>query len=301
MLDLCCFSFISALQILQIDQYPRANAGAEVQAIFGIVTPDAPITALLASGLGLKVGFIGNNVGEDSAGRYLVDLLAVHKITSSVSTQHGRVTPTTLVVCDLQGNRTWFSYVPRVLESLLTMDLERVKQAKLVYVDLYAIIREASRKIVHVAMQNQISLFLNLGGDQLHQEDISLLRRASVAVLQTSLDFSSLQEAERHAQELHHLIGPDVTIVTLAEKGLVYVIGSSVFHIPAYTFDTIHSNGAGAAFSAGFAYASLQGWELIKSLNFASALGGMYCTVQDGFGRFFPENILEEMRRQALM
>lgn len=99
MIDLCCFSFISALQILQIEKYPRANAGARVLDIFGTVTPDGAIMALLASCLGLKVGLVSNNVGDDAAGQQLTRLLEYFKISSTVTSQHDVSTPLTIVLC----------------------------------------------------------------------------------------------------------------------------------------------------------------------------------------------------------
>jgi sugar/nucleoside kinase (ribokinase family) len=188
--------------------------------------------------------------------------------------------------------------LPEVLEHLLSADLEMLTLSRFVYVDLYEIIRKASVRAVQRASQCTVPLFINLGGDHLQEQDIILLRNAHVAVLQTSLDESSQRRPEDYAKELQDLIQPEVTIVTLAQRGLICVTASAIMNIPAYSVHTIHSSGAGAAFSAGFAYAYLQRWHIEKSLHFASALGGLFCTVKDGFGRFTPEYILDFVEKQ---
>jgi len=299
MLDLCCFSFTSSLHVLRVKHYPRANSGTTVSDLYGVIAPDAPIMALLASYLGLKVGLISNNVGYDAVGEQLIGLLSNFNVYTTVTAQTGLVTPVTVVLYDQKEIRTWFSFLPNVIESLLSIDLEMAKLTRLMYVDLYKIINEASLRAIRFASQHDTPLFVNLGGDPLNKQAVRVLRKAKVAIVQTSLDELSKREPDDYIREIQDLIQPDLSIVTLAQKGLVCATASSLIQLPAYIFQTIHSNGAGAAFSAGFAYAYLNGWDLEKSLNFASALGGMYCTVKDGFGKFPAEVILDFIDEQA--
>ena len=284
--DLCCFSFISALELLQIERLPKANAGVAVIDIFGEVTPDGPIAALLASYLGMKVGFIGNDVGNDPSGQQLKHLLDRFAISSTLKIQEELSTPRTVVLCDQQENRTWFSFLPHSLDSLLSASTEMIELSQLAYIDLYDIIKSASRRAIRAANQQGIPLFINLGGDDLSEQDVTLLRDAHVAIIQTSLDVGDHRKPDEYAKKLHDLIQPEITIITLARKGLVYATASVIKQIPAYVVPVLHCCGAGAAFSAGFAYAYLHQWDLIKALRFASALGGLYCTVKNGFGVF---------------
>lgn len=293
MFDLCCFSFISSLQILQIQRYPQANFGETIQDIFGVVTPDGPIIAILASFLGLSTGLISNPMGADNTGEQLSLLLEHFNISTTVKHhQHGLSTPSTVVLCDQQENRTWFSFLPMVAENLLSADLEMMNVSHLTYIDFYKVIKEASRRAIDYASQNTIPLFINLGGDALEKQDVLLLRNSNASIVQTNTDLTTRQAAEDYVKELQDLIQPKITIVTQAQRGLVCATEKEVLYVPAYKISTIHSNGAGAAFSAGFAYAYRMKWDINKSLLFASALGGLYCTVKNGFGRFTAADIL---------
>jgi sugar/nucleoside kinase (ribokinase family) len=173
-----------------------------------------------------------------------------------------------------------------------------IELSRLAYIDLYAIIKSASRRALHAASQQGIPLFINLGGDDLSEQDVTVLHGAHVAILQTSLDPDDQRKPFEYAKKLHDLVQPEITIITLAQKGLVYVTNGVVKQIPAYVVPVLHCCGAGAAFSAGFAYAYLHQWELIKALRFASALGGLYCTVKNGFGVFSLDHVLDFMMKQ---
>lgn len=303
MLDLCCFGFVSHVQILTVEHYPKANSGTLVSDVFASITPDAPIMALVASHLGLDVGLVSNNVGSDTPGRFITDLLSNFGINTTVVNVGDHPTPQTVVICDLQDNRTWFSFLPKVQENLLLTDFEMFKSSKLVYIDMYTVIRKASIRAIRYASEHRIPLFVNLGGEPLSREMTHLLREANVAIIQTSWDDFSDERANDYAKDyakvIQESIQPEFTIVTLAKKGAICATPLDLLHVPAYSFQTIHSNGAGAAFSAGFAYAYLCQWDLEKSMRFASALGGLFCTVTNGFSKFSTNYVLNIIQEQA--
>lgn len=68
-LDLSCFSYLASTQILQIEEYPQLNSGAEVKGVIDSLAADAPMAAITASKLGLKVGLIANSLCEDEQER----------------------------------------------------------------------------------------------------------------------------------------------------------------------------------------------------------------------------------------
>ena len=296
MVDLSCFGFLSSLQVMQIDSFPRANAGVLVSDMFGIVTPDAPILALLASSLGLKVGLVSNNVGMDAKGREITRLLAEYGIQSTVASHQECKTPQTVVLWDRTGGRTWFSYLPNVLDGLSSADLSLMGSCKLAYVDLYAVIRQASMGAIRESMARMTPLFINLGGDSLAPEDAFALSEGNVAIVQTSWDGQSDIEPKALATRLKDMTGAEIVLVTMASRGALCLAQSSMMYVPAYKLATIHSNGAGAAFSAGIGCGYLQGWDLVRTLSFASALGGLFCTVPNGFGLFSVDHILAFMQ-----
>lgn len=286
MLDLCCFGFLSALRIMCIEHYPQPNSGSLVSDVFGMITPDAPIVAILSSVLGLEVGLVSNNVGDDSAGNELIQLLASYHIRTTVSASKGISTPFTIGLCDQQENRTWFSFLPDVVEGLLASNLDMLRSSRMAYIDLYSVLSRATPRIIQHAIEHRVPLFVNLGGDPLPEQMAQLLRRARVVVVQTSVDATFMGNPEEYLREIQERIEPEIAVVTMGSGGAICGTPSLIMHVPAYKIQVIHCDGPGAAFSAGLAYALLNGWDLEKAVSFASALGGLYCTERDGFGKF---------------
>lgn len=293
-LDLCCFSYVAPAQILRIEQYPRAGYGAEVLEIVKTIAADGPMVLLAASRLGLNVGLIGNQVGADTASRELVDVLTNENVSTTVSTSSNTTTaPLTLILDDLYGSRTWFSYLPTVGDDLLRADLSMLSRSSLAYIDLYAIIREASIRAVEYASRSKVPIFINLGGSPLTRELANTLRNKGIVVVQTNIDKFSEEKPKQLAGEILQLIEPEVVLITLGEQGAVYLSSQESVHVPAYKVDATHTHGAGAAFSAGYAFAYLNNWTAADSLRFACALGAMSCTGVDGFRRFSRQDVLE--------
>ena len=293
MFDLCCFSFLSALRVLHIESYPQPNSGSIASDMLGTITPDGPIVALLAASLGLKVSLVSNNVGDDFTGNQLIQLLGEYNIHTTATVRKDITTPLTIGLYDRQENRTWFSFLPHVVDGLLSSNLEMLKSSRMAYIDIYAILSEATPRVIHYAVEHHIPLFINLGGDHLSEKMVQLMRNAHVLVVQTGIDSSSQIEPEQYAREIQKQAQSDLAIVTLGSQGAFCATSTTCIHIPAYELQIIHTDGAGAAFSAGLAYALLNEWNVKQSMKFASALGGLYCTERDGFGKFSSDLVLE--------
>jgi sugar/nucleoside kinase (ribokinase family) len=282
-LDLVCCGFLSLGRVLLIERYPPADSGAPVSEIIETVTPDAPIVAGLSGRLGVAVGLLSNELGGDSAGDFVESLLGGVGVQGL---RRDRLpasrTPQTVVVSDRFDTRTWFSWLPKIDDSLATVKLESLGKAKLCYVDVYHIIEHFSQSAIREASQRNVPLVANLGGDNPTAATIALLRDANVMYLQTSLSVANVAMAKELAQQLFDEIRPNVAIVTVATAGCVYLVKNRVQHFPAYRIQPMHHHGAGAAFSAGLVYSASKGYDIDRTIAFASALGGLYLTKRQG-------------------
>ncbi|HWE02909.1 MAG TPA: carbohydrate kinase family protein [Tepidisphaeraceae bacterium] len=291
MYDLCCFGIVSGVQILMVERYPHNNSGTLVKDAFGGVTPDAAIVSVLAARLKLRTCMMTAGIGDDRVGREVSNLFREIQVDHP-PLQSGSSTPWTTVICDSNGNRTWFSLLsPSQKDSYSRVDLSPTKDAKFVYIDLYDIIRQASLTAIEHAFACQTPTFVNLGGDSLSSDEADRLR-CKVAIVQTSFE-GSRADAEILAADLMMKIQPRLSIVTMGAGGSVCAssLSSPPVFIPAYRTTTLHSHGAGAAFSAGIIYSILNNRDLKSALRFASALAALFISSKSEFGLYTVELI----------
>lgn len=77
-------------------------------------------------------------------------------------------------------------------------------------------------------------------------------------------------------------IAPGVFTVTLGEGGSLTHSGGEVIHQAAFRVEAVDTTGAGDVFHGGYIHGLLTGWDLRKTLRFASALAAMKCTRPGG-------------------
>lgn len=76
--------------------------------------------------------------------------------------------------------------------------------------------------------------------------------------------------------------GAAIAVVTLGERGAVLCWKDGARSIPAFPVDVVDTTGAGDAYHGAFMYALLQGWDLPRVAQFASAVGSMNCRAIGG-------------------
>ena len=113
-------------------------------------------------------------------------------------------------------------------------------------------------------------------------------------------------DAFEQAEALSRLSSVCTVVITQGKSGVVVRRGNEVWHVGAYTVQSIDESGGGDAFDAGFIVGMLEGWPLDYTLRFASAVGAA-CTralgCHDGVftfeeaRAFIKENPLEVRRK----
>lgn len=297
-LDLVCFSYLSSARVLQIENYPQLDSGAEVGSFVDTLAADGPMVAIAVACLGLKTGLIANSLGADRTGWFVKDKLQENAVVNTVENLADKETPFIVVLSDLEGSREWFAFIKNVREELAELELTQIDNTSLVYIDLYSGIKKASLRAVDYANSKGVPVFLNLSGEV---PDVGLMEELAgrdIVVTQIGLRESREDEAEEIARDVLGEVGAEISIVTLASKGAIAVDSDSVVRAPALPVDIFHVHGAGAAFSAGFIFGYLSDWSLQRSLKFATTFGSLSCTKERGFEEFTLGEIKEVLKNQ---
>lgn len=90
---------------------------------------------------------------------------------------------------------------------------------------------------------------------------------------------TDLEEVEAAARKLSEM-GPSQVIVTLGEKGSLYVSQGESRYLPGYRVNAIDTTGCGDAFNGALACSLAAGEDLDESLRFAMAAGALAATVK---------------------
>jgi sugar/nucleoside kinase (ribokinase family) len=120
-----------------------------------------------------------------------------------------------------------------------------------------------------------IPVTLDTGGPKRGIEE--LLRYVSIVFASEALITAwgpSEAEAVRRIQSL----GPRIVIATRGENGCQVYEDEHTFHQPAFGVAVVDSNGAGDTFAGAFIHGILQGWEMERTVQFASAAAALKCT-----------------------
>ncbi len=233
-------------------------------------------TAMVAlARLGLKAAYAGV-VGDDPEGRLLIEGLEKEGVdTSNVLVAEGERTPVALILVEAgKGTRT-IAYLDSPEGDLSGSGVDRTKllDTKCLMIDPYGtkvgveIAGEAKKKGVTVIYDAEHPV-----------EGFSEMVAASDYVVGSEAVIKTIgSKTPEEALKKLLSLGPKAAVITLGEEGCLALTVDGPVRKPAFQVKVVDTTAAGDAFHAGFAYGLLQGWELDKILDFASALGGLVC------------------------
>jgi len=290
--DVVCFGILFPLLVATVDEYPKADSGADILSLNEFIGADAPITSFILDGLGCRVGLISNDLGNDPGGHELLDRLKRTDIVTAVSARGDVSTPFCLTVVDRDSNRTWFTLQSDAIESLLTADLSLVHQTDFLYVDAYPQMWQASLRAIDCALELGVPIFVNM--DQVvPNEELGRRLQRGTSVIQIGAVGQSIEKAEEMAQTFFDSYSPSLCVITMAQDGVIYTNHSGTYHLPAHDIEVANTAGAGATFSAGLIFGRVRSWPDDETVAFANALAGLYCSVPSGFSCFSVADVME--------
>ena len=220
-------------------------------------------------------GFWGA-VGDDWMGRMILDGFRAE----SVDTRHVVVVPggrgPMVVVCvDHPTGQRQFLYWTGFPEPDDPIgSLESLETAGCVLVD-----GSHHRSTLRAARQAQrlgVPVVADLGG--VGDKTAALLAHVDYAIV-SELCARRVADGDDHLAACLAIrsMGPRHVVVTLGEKGLVYLDGEKLAEMPAFPVEVVDTTGAGDTFHGAFCCGLVEGFPYLKNLQFSSAAAALKC------------------------
>ncbi len=273
--DVVCFGMVVPALTFVVDEFPQHNTGATIQQVAEFISDDAAIVAALLRGWRVRSGLIGTSLGNDARGRAAIRKLEQIGILGTFRSSRLFSTPHEVNVSDRTGHRTYFwQRDPNVLATLDTADLSLLARAKMLYVDWYD--GDHILRPMLEAARLRIPVFLNL--EHAHEFSSALKYARYATIVQANTN--AAQRGGDAVAIAHRILdcGAQTVLMTLAGDGCNAMTRGETIRVGAPRIQVIDGCGAGAAFSAGFIYAHLRGWDLERAVRFAIAAGSFKCT-----------------------
>ena len=240
--------------------------------------------AAAAVKLGSKVALVGR-VGDDAFGPRLIDSLK----QLGVNTNHVRIdaeaaTGTAIIIVN-EGGENSIVVSPGANGRVAKEDIDRIDklldQAKYLLLQ-FEIPLETVQYAIEIASRKKVKVILNPAPAKkvpleiLTKVDFLVSNETETKIL-TGLEVKDLNSAEAAARKLAEL-GVSVVIITLGEKGALFVAGNEAIHIPAQKVKVVDTTAAGDAFIGGLATALVKGYALKDAVKYASCAGTLAVT-----------------------
>jgi sugar/nucleoside kinase (ribokinase family) len=225
-----------------------------------------------------RVAFAGPLGGSDDAvsNRILSDLAKEGVDCAGVERVDDGTASVSLILLDATGEKTIATRRGVNLNNVLPKDPARlVADASAVLVDNR--FPEFVTAVCRAAQGRKIPIVIDL--DQATKLDDPLLALGTHVVASTEALFG-MTGSDNYEDALKALSTHLSSFVAITDgpKGVYWLEGGGLRHLPAFNVDVIDSLGAGDAFHGGFTLALVEGRALPDILRFASATAALKCT-----------------------
>lgn len=286
---LCVGILVADVVVPPLARLPRA--GELIATDDFLVQPGgcAANTAISLGRLGVRstvVGRVGDDMFGDLVERYLGDRGVD---TRGVLRTAGWGTSKT-VILPVAGDDRRFVHTFGANAALTAEDIPHtmLERADVVYVGGYLVLpalhQGALADRLRIARGHGASIVLDVVVPS-DRADVSI---EAVHELLPLADYFVPNEDEARAltgeSELHRQAaglrdaGSRVVVIKRGEQGVFVLADDESFELPAPPVQVVEPSGAGDAFAAGLAHGILEGWELERSVRFASVIGASACT-----------------------
>lgn len=294
--DVYSYGVVSSSTLYTTSVFPDAEGYAEIDGIQTMVGGEAANSSIVLSRLGASVKLDGNWIGADDGGKRTKAILRDNQIdTSRLPLKEGYV-GVQEVVFAAQATRTIFGTYGRLLdeENWNTPQEEDVVQAKVVCLDPF--FKEASRRVAEISHHAGIPA---VSVDCLY--DDPLLKHLSAVVVSESYIRSEYKDRRvRDLFEDYRRAASGLVVFTFGDSPIWYARpGEQARTFQPHAIDPVDTAGAGDSFRAGIVYGFLQGWDDLKSIEFAAAVAAIVCMRSPGvLGAPSYDEVLDFKRRR---
>lgn len=261
-----------------VDRYPRLDDKIDAVSFSRQGGGPVPTALCTLSKFRVPSAFIGK-CGKDNDGKLLHDELCRFGVNSRcLILDPDSRTPRALIIVDKQsGKRTVI--LDRTETSALSpdeLDAAVIQRARFLLIDG----REPETSLTAAVLARKAGgeVILDAGSPRKNIGDILPYVDHLVVSNRFSLDFTQEVDPGRAALKLAHM-GFKSVVITSGHKGNVGATSDGqLFQQEAFKVDVVDTTGAGDVFHGAFIYGLVQGWELSRILEFASAAAALKCT-----------------------
>jgi len=228
--------------------------------------------------LGAKTALIGT-VGEGPIGQFAIDTMQDEGVDTSMILSQKDHAPalSNIIVEDKLGSRTiisdrgGLSHIP-----LCDAMYEMIKNAKYVHTDAH--FPNENLKLVKFAKENGVKVCLDA---EPHTPNVDeFVKLADILIVSRRFVEKDFGHEYEKALRTYVKNGAEIAIITLGKYGAIGMnqVDMEVVAVPIYPVEpVVDTTGAGDVFHGAFLYGILEGFDLQKSMRFATVCSGLKC------------------------
>ncbi len=265
----------AAGELLLVDDFLLTTGGCAANAGVDLAKLGARVTV---------VGKVGNDVYADFIRR---DLDAQGVDVSGIQVSKTMPTSRTVILPVIGEDRRYIHAVGANADLRAEdISLGLVTRSRVLYVGGYLLfpgIKQSSLvELFRLARQRGVKTVLDVAGVQPSHgmRDLIDLLPHTDAFLPNHDEARILTGEADPVRQAHMLLerGAGTVVVTQGGAGAIAMTRGQAWRAAAYPVDVVDPSGGGDAFDAGFIVGMLEGWDLRRTVEFASAIGASACT-----------------------
>lgn len=269
--------------MMAVNRMPKQGETMEGEKYIESVGGKGSNQAAACSKLGMETFLIGR-VGQDIHGQIAAETLADYQVdTTYMLVEPQAITGIAMIIASEKDNRIIINSGANDRVSLAQVK-EALKESK--EGDIFLTQFETNLSLVFEAVKyaktRGLITVVNPAPAYLIDEDVYpaidylILNETETEIL-TGI-YPATEQEQRLAGESLSSQGVTNIVITLGEKGSVYLSGERFIYGPAFEVDVIDTTGSGDAFIAAFIFALANDFQIEKALEFANATGALATT-----------------------
>jgi ribokinase len=273
----CCVDYLGV-----VDSYPPVNEKKELSA-FKIEGGGPTATALVTlSRLNVPTSFIGK-IGGGYFAALIKEGLKVEGVDIKGMVEEAGKTSQFAFICVEKetGHRNIFftrgSVTPLKFDEI---NKSCIDGCKILHLDGLMIDVSIEAAKYAKSIGKKVSLDAGtLRGSPKKSPMVELCRYTDYLVTSEKFAKSYIKQSSDYENALKKLkkLGPEIVCITLGEKGSIAIKDDYIIRQPAYDVKAVDTTGAGDVYHGGFIYGILKGYDIRKTMAFASFVSALKC------------------------
>lgn len=261
-------------QIIYVHDFPTENTREEVLDILTQGGGPAATTLVALARLGIPSNFIGTISDDNSGFRIRQDLKDEGINIDGLKVIGGGRSQRAFVVVNKGNGLRTISWQRATVDELTPGDVdpELITGSDILFLD--GLMVDASIEAAKIAKSNSVPIYLY--GEHLHDGMMEIAKYADYMVCSEAFAMSLSGTPKDAIRDLIPLGFESVT-VTIGKRGSFTAVPGGEFHRPARRVKAVDTTGAGDVYNGAYIYGILQGWEINKIIDFATAFSAMKC------------------------